>query len=131
MYPRPFHRWRYQDFQLAHPQEESAVWAQSPAQSPRVAVRRQTSGREDASSGGQGQPINISNQLSDLAVRATKALELDVAGVDLLETHNMIADTEYVVLEVNPSPGLEEIEAVTKINVAEAIITYAETIGDR
>ena len=87
--------------------------------------------RANVHRGGQGQPINISNQLSDLAVRATKALELDVAGVDLLETHNMIADAEYVVLEVNPSPGLEEIEAVTKINVAEAIITYAETIGDR
>ena len=80
--------------------------------------------------GGQGRPITVSEQLADLAIQATEVLRLDIAGVDFLETHNMLADTDYVVLEVNPSPGLEEIEAVTKIDIAEAIIKYGETVVD-
>ena len=45
---------------------------------------------------------------------------MDIAGVDLLET---LAGP--MVLEVNPSPGFEEIETVTGIKVAEAMIAFA------
>jgi ribosomal protein S6--L-glutamate ligase len=47
-------------------------------------------------------------------------MELNIAGVDLLET---LAGP--MVLEVNPSPGFEEIETVTGIKVAEAMIAFA------
>ena len=63
--------------------------------------------------GGQGQLISISDQLRDLAIRATAAIGLEVAGVDLLETNGTLEDTAYAVLEVNPSPG----KVLTKISV--------------
>ena len=70
--------------------------------------------------GGQGQPIVLHSEYSDTAIRAAEAMELEIAGVDLLETLS-----GPMVLEVNPSPGFEEIEAVTGINVAEAMIAFA------
>ena len=74
--------------------------------------------------------IPVSEQLRDLAIRATAAIGLEVAGVDLLETSGMQENTAYAVLEVNPSPGLEEIEAVTQIGIAEAIIKHGEKVAD-
>ena len=48
-------------------------------------------------------------------IKAAAALELEIAGVDLLQTNE-----GPVVLEVNPSPGFEELESVTGINIADA-----------
>ena len=76
--------------------------------------------RSNVHRGGSGHELVISRELKDIAVGAVKALNLDVAGVDLVKTVE-----GYVVLEVNPSPGFEEIEAVTNIHVAEAIISFA------
>ena len=76
--------------------------------------------RSNVHRGGQGQPIELHSEYGDTAIRAAEAMELDIAGVDLLET---LAGP--MVLEVNPSPGFEEIEAVTGIRVAEAMVTFA------
>ena len=76
--------------------------------------------RSNIHRGGQGQPIELQSEYRDTAIRAAEAMELNIAGVDLLET---IAGP--MVLEVNPSPGFEEIEAVTGIKVAEAMIAFA------
>ena len=76
--------------------------------------------RSNIHRGGQGQPIELQNEYRDTAIRAARAMELDIAGVDLLETA-----VGPMVLEVNPSPGFEEIEAVTGIKVAEAMIAFA------
>ena len=76
--------------------------------------------RSNIHRGGQGQPIALHSEYIDTAIQAAKAMELDIAGVDLLET---LAGP--MVLEVNPSPGFEEIEAVTGIKVAEAMIAFA------
>lgn len=76
--------------------------------------------RSNIHRGGQGHPIELQSEYGDMAVRATEAMELDIAGVDLLET-----PAGPIVLEVNPSPGFEEIEAVTGIKVAEAMIAFA------
>jgi len=54
-----------------------------------------------------------------LAIVAAAALELEIAGVDLLSTNE-----GPVVLEVNPSPGFEELESVTGIDIADAIIEF-------
>jgi ribosomal protein S6--L-glutamate ligase len=55
-----------------------------------------------------------------LAKRATRALGLHVAGVDLLEG----ADGPMV-LEVNTTPGFRELERVSGVDVAAEIIGYA------
>ena len=71
--------------------------------------------------GGEGHPIILQDEYIETSIRATEAIALEVAGVDLLQT-----STGPIVLEVNPSPGFEEVEATTGINVAEAIIAFAE-----
>ena len=76
--------------------------------------------RSNVHRGGQGQPIELHSAYADTAIRATEAMELSIAGVDLLETQ-----AGPMVLEVNPSPGFEEIETVTGIKVAEAMIAFA------
>lgn len=76
--------------------------------------------RSNIHRGGQGHPIELQSDYIDTAIRAAEAMELNIAGVDLLET---VAGP--MVLEVNPSPGFEEIETVTGIKVAEAMIAFA------
>ena len=56
-----------------------------------------------------------------VAVRSVKALGLKIGGVDILRSKK-----GSMVIEVNSSPGLEGIEAVTEIAVADKIITYIE-----
>ena len=51
---------------------------------------------------------------------------LHVAGVDLVETQ-----TGPKILEVNASPGLEGIERASGIDVASAIVAYAERFVTR
>ncbi|CAG1000321.1 partial Ribosomal protein S6--L-glutamate ligase, partial [Anaerolineae bacterium] len=63
---------------------------------------------------------------SQLALRASTKMGLEVAGVDLLETKQ-----GPMLLEVNSSPGLEGIERYTGANVAGAILKRAEEVSRR
>ena len=76
--------------------------------------------RANIHKGAAGEAITLTDDYTRLAIEATAALELEIAGVDLLETNE-----GPVVLEVNPSPGFEELETVTGINIADAIIEFA------
>lgn len=49
--------------------------------------------------------ITLSDEEKQIAIQATKAIGLDVAGVDLIRSKKGL-----LVLEVNASPGLEMIE---------------------
>ena len=69
--------------------------------------------------GASGEAVSLPDEYTDIAIKAAAALELEVAGVDLLQTND-----GPVVLEVNPSPGFEELESVTGINIAGAIIEF-------
>ncbi|MEM1030804.1 MAG: RimK family alpha-L-glutamate ligase [Myxococcota bacterium] len=71
--------------------------------------------------GGLGIPIDPPPEIRRVALRAARRLGLAVAGVDLLPTRN-----GPQVLEVNSSPGLEGIEQVTEVDIAAAIVRYAE-----
>lgn len=53
----------------------------------------------------ENRKITLSDDEKQIAIRATKAIGLDVAGVDLIRSKNGL-----LVLEVNASPGLEMIE---------------------
>lgn len=65
--------------------------------------------------------INLSPEETALAIQAAQVLGLDFAGVDLIRTRRGSA-----VLEVNSSPGLEGIEAITGLNIAELVIKFIE-----
>ena len=76
--------------------------------------------RANIHKGASGETVTLPEEYICLAIDAAAALELEVAGVDLLETNE-----GPVVLEVNPSPGFEELESVTQIDIAAAIIEFA------
>jgi ribosomal protein S6--L-glutamate ligase len=87
-----------------------------------AAMRRRARGREFRSNyhlNGTVESIEISDEYAEVARRAARLLNLDIAGVDLLESKR-----GPLVLEVNSSPGLEGIERATGINVAGKIIDH-------
>lgn len=77
--------------------------------------------RSNLHRGGSAEVVELSTEEEIAAVKAVKALGLDVAGVDMLQSSR-----GPLILEVNPSPGLEGIEKATGINIARAIIKYIE-----
>ena len=70
---------------------------------------------------GKGEIIKLKKSEREMAIRAARALGLDIAGVDMLQS-----ERGPLVLEVNSSPGLGGIEKVTGIDVAGKIIEYIE-----
>ena len=82
--------------------------------------------RANIHKGGVGETVTLPEEYTRLAIKATAALELEIAGVDLLETNE-----GPVVLEVNPSPGFEELQLVTGIDIAAAIIKFATAFAQK
>lgn len=77
--------------------------------------------RSNLHRGGVAELIELSKEEQDIAIRATKALGLKVAGVDLLQSSR-----GPLIIEVNASPGLEGIEKATGKDIAGEIIAYVE-----
>jgi ribosomal protein S6--L-glutamate ligase len=71
--------------------------------------------------GGFAEETALSEKEKQIALKAAKSLGLKIAGIDLLRSKR-----GPLVIEVNPSPGLEGIESATNINIAEKIIQYIE-----
>jgi ribosomal protein S6--L-glutamate ligase len=77
--------------------------------------------RSNLHRGGTARLITLTPAEKATALKAAKAMGLNVAGVDMLRSK-----TGPVVIEVNSSPGLEGIETSTGKNVARAIIEFVE-----
>ncbi len=77
--------------------------------------------RSNLHRGGTAQLIELTHEEEVTAIKASKALGLHVAGVDLLQS-----DRGPLVIEVNSSPGLEGIEAATKQDIAGEIVKFIE-----
>ena len=75
--------------------------------------------RSNLHRGGVATVIKLSRAEKLAALNAAKALGLDVAGVDMLQSLR-----GPLILEVNSSPGLEGIEGATVVNVAAEIIKF-------
>ena len=71
----------------------------------------------------EAMPAELNRPCRALAIRAAHVLNLDIAGVDLVEARG-----GPMVVEVNPSPGLEELELVTGVDLAGEIIRFAEVL---
>jgi ribosomal protein S6--L-glutamate ligase len=71
--------------------------------------------------GGTASTVKISAEERKIAVAATKAMGLQVAGVDIIRS-----SSGPKVLEVNSSPGLEGIESITEKDVAGLMIQCIE-----
>jgi ribosomal protein S6--L-glutamate ligase len=89
-----------------------------------AAMKRQAQPGEFRSNlhrGGTASLVKITPEERATAVRAAKAMGLNVAGVDILRSNH-----GPVVMEVNSSPGLEGIENATGKDVAGMIIHFIE-----
>jgi ribosomal protein S6--L-glutamate ligase len=77
--------------------------------------------RSNLHRGGTSEMIKLTAHERATAVRAARAMGLNVAGVDMLQSSE-----GPMVLEVNSSPGLEGIEDASGIDIADVIIEFIE-----
>lgn len=81
--------------------------------------------RSNLHKGGEGTVVKLTEEERKMAVKAAKAMGLNVAGVDMMRSKR-----GPLVLEVNASPGFG-IEKVTGRDVATPIIEYVELNAKR
>ncbi|MGG8497985.1 RimK family alpha-L-glutamate ligase [Tenacibaculum sp. TC6] len=77
--------------------------------------------RSNIHRGGSGSMVKLTSEEEEIAIKAAQYLGLPVAGVDLIRSKR-----GPLLIEVNSTPGLQGIEAFTRVNVAEGIIKYLE-----
>jgi len=77
--------------------------------------------RSNVHLGGTVENYELNDQEEESAIKAAKVLGLSVAGVDLIQSNR-----GPLVLEVNSSPGLEELKKPVGVDVADKIIEYLE-----
>ncbi|WP_136482045.1 30S ribosomal protein S6--L-glutamate ligase [Cognatitamlana onchidii] len=77
--------------------------------------------RSNLHRGGSANIIKLNHNELKLAMGASKALNLPVCGVDMLQSSR-----GPLLLEVNSTPGLEGIETATGRNIAKSIIRFIE-----
>ena len=75
--------------------------------------------RANISRGGEGFPYEVNEQIEWLSTESSKALDLDIAGVDLLFDNG-----GFKICEVNSNPGFEGMETFTKKNIASDIVSF-------
>jgi ribosomal protein S6--L-glutamate ligase len=88
-----------------------------------AAMRRQAREGEFRSNlhrGGEGKLVKLRPAYADAAVRATRIMGLELAGVDMLETKS-----GPKVMEINSSPGFEGLEKATGLDIAKLIVAHA------
>jgi ribosomal protein S6--L-glutamate ligase len=81
--------------------------------------------RSNLHQGGSGTPVKLTDEERKTAIKAARAMGLNVCGVDMMRS-----DRGPLVLEVNSSPGFG-IEKVSKRDVASTIIEYIELNAKR
>ena len=77
--------------------------------------------KANISRGGEGAPHEVDDEMEMLAIQVAKALDLDIAGVDLL-----FHPDGYKICEANSSPGFKGFEKALGINIPEKVFAYAK-----
>ncbi len=70
--------------------------------------------------GGYGIPVTLNNADKDFCIRAARAVNIDVAGVDIIK-----ASGKTYLIEINANFGFK-VQKITGINIARVIIQYCE-----
>ena len=85
-----------------------------------VSMRRVAdSWKTNVSQGAKPEPLQLSEEMEDLAVKVAEAIGCEVAGVDILESKEGL-----MIIEINSQPGWRGLQSVTKINIADEIVRY-------
>ena len=84
-------------------------------------LRKSTDGsfKANITRGGTGKNFEMNEEIYYLATETAKALNLDIAGVDLL-----FHSDGYKICEANSAPGFEGFEKYCKVNLAKEIVQY-------
>lgn len=76
--------------------------------------------RSNLELGGSASKAELTEEECELAVKATKALGLEISGVDILRTRK-----GPVIMEVNANPGFQGLVAATGFDIPGAMVEYA------
>lgn len=76
--------------------------------------------RSNVAISGKARKIKLDDKFRDIAIKTSKALDLDFCGIDLLIDEN----NNPLVCEVNPKMYFNMLEKVTGVNVANKIVKY-------
>ena len=82
--------------------------------------------RSNLHRGGVAVGVHLDPAYRAIAIKAVRLMALEVGGVDMVETRS-----GPKILEINASPGLEGIERASGVDVAGAVIDYAERFVTR
>jgi tetrahydromethanopterin:alpha-L-glutamate ligase len=80
--------------------------------------RRGTSWLNNVARGASCEPIELSREVADLAVKAVSALNMDYAGVDIIKDRNGCLS----VIEVNSVPAWKGLQTVCGIDIAGCLV---------
>jgi RimK family alpha-L-glutamate ligase len=77
--------------------------------------------RSNISLGGTAEIANLPDDVLDMAIKSAQILDLDMAGVDIIQDINT---KKYYIMEVNAAPQFNGFMATTGINLFEIITKY-------
>jgi len=80
--------------------------------------RRGNSWLNNVARGARCEAIELNENLANLAIKATTALKMDYAGVDIIEDQQ----GNYHIIEVNSIPAWKGLETVCHLNVAQLLV---------
>lgn len=83
--------------------------------------------RANVTNGGEMSVVDVPPSFQELAIKATKALQLDFSGVDILFDEK----DKPILCEVNSNAHIENIYQATHIDVSEAIFTHIQRKLDK
>jgi ribosomal protein S6--L-glutamate ligase len=91
-----------------------------------LAIRRHAQGdwRTNISCGGRAEPVEITDNVAQLARRAAEAVGASLAGVDLLPG----PDGKLYLIEVNAVPGWRGLARATDVDVARLVLEHLEQV---
>jgi ribosomal protein S6--L-glutamate ligase len=79
--------------------------------------------KSNVAQGGTMVEAEMSKEILELGIKATKIMGLDYCGVDIIESND-----GPVILEMNASPGWQGLKKATGLDIAELIIRYVESL---
>ncbi len=76
--------------------------------------------RANVALGGEPNNVALTQEEQDIVLKAARAININIAGVDIIRS-----DNGPLVIEINVSPGFTGLESITGVDVAGKIIEFA------
>ena len=73
--------------------------------------------------GGRAEAFKLTEEMNEIVLKCAKVMNIKIGAVDMIQNNK----GDLFVTEVNINPGIEGIEKVTNLNVAQRIVEYIKT----